>query len=229
MKRFLNNLLSNPLVVYYVRYFRNVKLMRAVVGVSIGRNASVVGSSLSEYVAIGDDVSLVNCKIGRCTYLSKGGVVAYTEIGKFCSIGPDLRVGLGRHPTSWVSTHPIFYSDLAQCGVVFRALSIFEEQRLTIVGNDVWIGARVTIMDGVKIGDGAIIAAGAVVTRDVAPYSVVAGVPARHIRFRCDPVLVEKIQAIAWWDWPLTELEGAADMFIQEPEIFVRHFSVAGV
>lgn len=156
---------------------------------------------------------VVGSNIGRCTYIG-GGRVQSCDMGSFCSIGPRTRIGgLGRHPTNWISTHPAFFSPLAQAGFTFCDRSYFDELRRVSIGNDVWVGAGAMVLDGVKIGDGAIVAAGAVVTRDVAPYAIVGGVPAHVIRYRFDDATIALLLDLNWWDWPLDELERAAHLF----------------
>jgi acetyltransferase-like isoleucine patch superfamily enzyme len=122
-------------------------------------------------------------------------------IGKFCSIGPEFKCGIGKHPSQkYVSTSPVFYSNGGQLPLSFVSKNYFDEYDTTIIGNDVWIGSDVIIMDGVNIGDGAIIASGAVVTKDVEPYSVVGGIPARHIRYRFNPEEIAFLLDFKWWD-----------------------------
>jgi acetyltransferase-like isoleucine patch superfamily enzyme len=138
-------------------------------------------------------------------------------MGSFCSVGARTRIGgLGKHPTKWISTHPVFYSPLKQTGISFCKESHFDENQMVSVGSDVWIGAGVLVLDGVKIGDGAIVAAGAVVTRDVEPYAIVGGVPARLIRYRYDADTIQKLVKLRWWDWSLEKLEKSAHLFRHE-------------
>lgn len=128
------------------------------------------------------------CKIGKMTYIGSSCSLLYTKIGKYCSIAGNVKTIIGEHPAhDWVSTHPAFYSTNCVCGKTFSKTKQFKEQKYTDepnnimvdIGNDVWIGSEALIMNGVKIGDGAIIAAGAVVTKDVSPYTIVGGVPAK--------------------------------------------------
>lgn len=148
-------------------------------------------------------------KIGRHSYVASARIVN-TTIGTFCSIGPGVKIGgLGIHPTDCLSTHPAFYSTLMQSGKTFATTNLFEELKSNTVGNDVWIGARVLVLDGISIGDGAIVAAGAVVTKNVPPYSIVGGVPARLIRSRFGSAEIEFLLKWQWWNLPdgvLTQL-----------------------
>lgn len=146
--------------------------------------------------------------IGRFSYISSRTRIGDAVIGRFCSIGPDSQIGgLGIHPTDGISTHPAFYSKAKQAGYSFVEVSRFTEVKPVKIGNDVWIGARVTILDGCHVGDGAIIAAGAVVTKDVPPYSIVGGVPARFLKMRKSSEYIEKIRADPWWDWPISKIQ----------------------
>ena len=141
-------------------------------------------------------------KIGRGSYgvplvhPSFGGAVL--QIGSFCSISSNVQIYLGgEHRTDWVTTSPL--------NTFFEEKGKYEHERTkgdVIIGNDVWLCANTTILSGVTIGDGAVIANGAVVSRDVEPYSITAGNPARHLRFRFSADIVSALVDIAWWDWP---------------------------
>lgn len=155
--------------------------------------------------------------VGKYTYIA-GARVQSASIGNFCSIGPRSRIGgLGHHPTKWVSSHPVFFSTLKQANVSFSQDNYFKESADVHIGNDVWIGAGVLVLDGVTIGDGAVLAAGAVVTGDVEPYSVVGGVPAKHIKYRFHPDTIRELIDISWWDWPDEVLEQNAHLIRTEP------------
>lgn len=145
---------------------------------------------------------LSNVSLGRRTYVAGGALIRDTTIGRYCSIGPHVSIVLGRHKVDRnVSTYPAFFSlDDRGCMCSFVESTRFEEIRGVRIGNDVWVGARALIIDGCSIGDGAVIAAGAVVTKDVAPYAVVGGVPARILRMRFPEHLVKKLLALKWWD-----------------------------
>ncbi|MBJ2172616.1 CatB-related O-acetyltransferase [Aureibaculum sp. A20] len=142
---------------------------------------------------------MTNSKIGNHSYVNSKTSVNRTSIGKFCSIGSNVVFGLGKHPTTIISTHPAFYSN-NKSFKTFADKVYFKEYENIKIGNDVWIGYNSIIMDGVNIGNGAIIAAGAVVTKDVKPYEVVGGVPARHIKYRFTHDMINLIEKTEWWN-----------------------------
>jgi len=134
--------------------------------------------------------------------VQRNSIVNNAELGTFCSIAMGVTIGLGQHPTDYVSSHPAFYSRTQPIAKTFSKKNIFEPFKKTVTGHDVWIGQNALIMDGVNIGTGAIIAAGAVVTKDVPEYAIVAGVPAKIIRYRFDEDLRQKLTHTKWWDKP---------------------------
>lgn len=158
-------------------------------------------SRFGQYNTLYEGAALTQVKLGSYSYVGANSRLLRVTVGKFCCIGPDVIAGLGRHPSSdFVSIHPVFYSPNAKVGTTFADRSYFDETDHIMVGNDVWIGARAIIVDGVSICDGAIIAAGAVVTRDVPPYAIVGGVPAKIIRYRFAPHQIDALLASKWWD-----------------------------
>ncbi len=156
---------------------------------------------------------LVQTGLGRFSYIA-GAKAGYATIGAFCSIGPEAIIGgLGSHPTNFLSTHPAFFSVRMQAGRTFVHHNLFEELKHTSIGNDVWVGTRAIILDGVNVSDGAVIAAGALVTKDVPPYAIVAGVPARIIKFRFSDFAISELLRWKWWDLPEAVLAKLASQF----------------
>lgn len=132
------------------------------------------------------------------------------KIGKFCSIASGatfIMAGNQGHRYDWISSYPFYYSKLNE-----GAKDGFKRAGDTIVGNDVWIGTEAMIMPGVKIGDGAVIAARAVVTKDVEPYCIVGGNPARKIKSRFQKHQVEKLMEMKWWDWDIDTIKKNMDL-----------------
>lgn len=167
---------------------------------------------------IGKDSNINASSFGRHTYVVNARIIR-AEIGMFCSIGPEVNIGgLGSHPTNYISTHPIFYSPLCQSGKSFATNSDFEELKSVHIGNDVWIGARALILDGVHIGDGAIIAAGAVVAKDVPPYAIVGGVPAKVIRYRFSEDVIHALLNWQWWSLTDEVLKKFANEFCRHEQ-----------
>lgn len=146
----------------------------------------------------------------------------FGKVGRFSSIAGNVKVIGGKHPSNtFVSTHPAFFSLLKQNGETFVHTQKFKENAFAdesnkfpvVIGNDVWIGEGVSILPGIKIGDGAIIAAGATVTKDVEPYSVVGGVPAKLIKKRFTEEETEFLINFKWWDRPIAWIKQNADLF----------------
>lgn len=169
--------------------------------VKIAPGARIAFSSqLEGYNRIGAN-SFFAGELGYASYIGESCHIV-ANIGKFCSIASRVVTVRGGHPTKdWVSTHPAFFSTQKQCGMTFVAEEKFAENTPPItIGNDVWIGDSTLLMDGITIGDGAIIAAGAVVIKDVEPYTIVGGVPAREIRKRFSEESVQKLLELQWWN-----------------------------
>lgn len=165
-----------------------------------------------------------NSKIGDYTYISQNGYISETIIGKFCSVGPNLVCGWGIHPTSAISTHPMFYSTEKQNGMTLSMTKKIDERKIITIGNDVFIGANVTILDGVTIGDGAVIGAGAVVSKDIPPYAVAVGCPIKILRYRFNEEIRNKLLLSRWWDFDEQHLRDV-EKLIFDVESFLEKYS----
>ena len=185
------------------------------------RGKSIINSCIDKTSVINAGCNVCNTSMGRYSYCGYDCEIYDAEIGKYCSIAGQVYIGGSEHPLSWVSTSPVF-QDAGRSDPPKR----FCRKRLpacktTTIGNDVWIGYRAIIKQGVKIGDGAVVASGAVVTKDVAPYSIVGGCPAKHIRFRFSENIVNELLSLKWWNLPDEEILGVAK-YIDNPLLFIE-------
>ena len=168
-----------------------LRIMNAGTPIRIGKHVTIYsGAKIRGEVSIGD-----------FTYIGHGAKISNASIGQFVAIGPEVIIGGGRHPTRrFVSVHPVFYSLRRQSLITFSDANYFDETQPVSIGNDVWIGARAIVLDGITIGDGAVVGAGAVVTHDVAPYAIVGGVPAKIIRYRFTEEQRRFLLEFRWWN-----------------------------
>jgi Acetyltransferase (isoleucine patch superfamily) len=172
------------------------------------------GCCINEQCQISKDTHLlsdsifINCKIDSYSYVGKNCLLQNVDMGKFCSIANDVFIGLGKHPTDLISTSTLFYRTKNTLNIkVVEKDYEFEEYTQIKIGHDVWIGARAIVLDGVKVHNGAIIAANSVVTKDVPPYAIVGGVPAKIIKYRFPENKIEELLKSSWWDLPLNEIK----------------------
>lgn len=186
------------------------------------RGSSVKGSFVHKTSKIEAGSSFINSNMDRHSFCGYDCDIYHTKIGSFCSIANGVVIGGGKHPTDWVGMSPVFYEGKDS---VKEKFSTFKREKplLTSIGNDVWIGRNVIIKEGVKIGHGSVIGMGSIVTKDVLPYSILGGNPAKLIRMRFDNNIIENLLRIKWWDFPDDKLEFYATN-IQKPSIFIEQY-----
>lgn len=182
---------------------------------SIHPSAVVTASRLGRYTEVGARTRLSDTSMDDYSYVVEDAQIDMSRIGKFCSIAAKTRINPGNHP----------YWRASQAHFLYRASKYFpgepdeatffdwRRSHAVVVGHDVWIGHGAVILAGKSVGTGAVVAAGAVVTKDVEPYAIVGGNPARVIRRRFEPRIGERLMALAWWDWDHDRLRVALPAF----------------
>lgn len=180
-------------------------------------------SVLKGYNVIFANTVVVNSTIGEHSFVQKNSRILNADIGKFCSISSRVSIGLGRHSTTTVSSHPAFYSSTQPVAKNFSKTDNYVPFKRIKIGHDVWLGENVMVMDGVKIGNGAVIAMGSVVTGNVPDYAVVAGNPARVFMSRFDEETKKRLLESRWWDMSDEWLEKNCASF-SDPQKFLSLF-----
>lgn len=202
----IKNILSLPL-----RIFSKVSIF-----------AIIQNSSIHKTSAISSGTKFYRSSIDKYSYVGRNNFIIDTKIGKFCSIAPGCNIGGTGHPIDWVSTSSVFHKwdNILKKNFSRHEYDIFSK---TEIGNDVWIATNAMIRSGVKISDGAVIGMGAVITKDVGPYEVWVGNPARCIKKRFDNESIEKLLSIEWWEFDENELEERS-MYFNDTNRFINEF-----
>jgi phosphonate metabolism protein (transferase hexapeptide repeat family) len=175
----------------------------------IHETSRVRDSVLGPWTDIGPNCSISESTVGDYTYCAGDVSIIYSEVGKFGSIASHVRLNPGNHPMQRVTQHHMTYRRIQYGFDETDDAAFFDWRRAdkVTIGHDVWIGHGAVVLPGVSVGTGAVIGACAIVTKDVAPYTIVVGVPAKPLRLRFSEDAIEKLQAIAWWDWTREQLE----------------------
>lgn len=174
----------------------------------VGSGTYISKSKFEKNCSVGNDCKVTATVVGKYSYITEGARITHAKIGNFCSIGPNLRIGMPSHPIKkFVSSSPVFHAKHTNMNVSFVKKNEFlthkyiDKKKLFFVEieNDVWIGANVTIMDGVKISNGAVIGANSLVTKSVPPYAAVMGTPAKIAKFRFTKSKIKQLLNLEWW------------------------------
>jgi len=199
--------------------------------VFLAKNARVWQTSFEGNNVVGEGVRIRTSSVGLGSYFASDCRVSGAQIGRFCSIGSQVLVSSGEHPTDFASTHPAFYSQIKQAGFTFSKQARFTEFPLipglpyqVVIGHDVWIGNRAIIMNGVQIGHGAIVGAGAIVTQNLEPYGIYVGIPASLKRYRFNDGIRNSLLESEWWKKDWMWLQNHAHLF-SNIQLFLREFS----
>lgn len=189
---------------YRLKYFKK--------HVNIAPWVSLSQVKFGEYANVAHHAQIANSKIGKRTSIGRYTKIRNAEIGSYCSVSWDITIGAISHPMDHLSSHSFWYrKKFGLCDQDFQF-----DSKTTFIGNDVWIGCNVVIMPGVKIGDGAVIGAGSVVTKDVPPYAIFVGNPARQLRFRFNEAERKYLEDLAWWEWSDEKIKENISLF-QKP------------
>lgn len=180
----------------------------------IDPSASILHSQLGKWTQIGARCQIEETLFGDYSYAMEDCQIIYAEIGKFCSIASHTRINPPNHPTWRATSHHFTYrSRFYGFGEDDEQIFQWRRGNKVVIGHDVWIGHGVTVLPGIQIGTGAVIGAGSVVTKPVAPYTIIAGNPARLIRRRVSEKVEASLMSIQWWHWPHDELLKAINDF----------------
>lgn len=203
-----------PIVHYLKGIAKNLFNPRISIFAIVSANANI-----DKTVCIYRGVKVNKASIGAYTYIAAHTEIENANIGKFCSIADHCRIGMGAHTLKCLSTSPLFTQKRNGCQTVWTEKNVGDKtlaENTVYVGNDVWIGSHVLINGGVTIGNGAVIGAGAVVVKNVPPYAVMGGVPAKVIRYRFSEDMIAKLEEIHWWNMSEDFLKSKIDVFQNE-------------
>lgn len=198
-----NSVVSDNIQVYFRAYIVDSEVNKKCI---IGENSRVRQSYLKEYVRIDRNNLIMGCNVGRYSYTGPFNMIFNSVIGDFCSISYGVTIGPPDHDFSRISTHPFLHNQEYDILNNEDLMPVSKFDRPCEIGADVWIGCNATILRGVKIGCGAVIGANALVRKDVPPYAIVGGVPAKIIKYRFPQNIIDQLLQIEWWTWDIERI-----------------------
>ncbi|MFE8048555.1 DapH/DapD/GlmU-related protein [Brenneria goodwinii] len=197
-------------------YYSGAKIKGSLIGnyCSVGEFSRVYESSFSDYVRIDRNNFIRNSYIGLCTYTGQFTTIMNCSIGNFCSISWGVTIGPGEHDYHRVTSHDFLYNPIYGIKPNTEIKEVYDRfEKPLHIGNDVWIGTNVSVLRGISIGDGAVVGANSVVVHDVPPYAIVAGCPARVIKYRFNEEQIKSLIDIAWWNLPINVIKDNFSVF----------------
>ncbi len=191
---------------------------------NISSSSVIKDCSFGEYVEIGSNNNIQDSIIDDYSYTSENCQIIHSTIKKFVNIASYVRLNPSPHPMSWASQHHMQYRrEMFGFGIDDEDFFDWRKERRVEIGNDVWLGHNVVIMGDVNIGNGAVIGSSAVVTKDIPPFAIAVGNPAKVIRYRFDEDTINALQSIAWWDWDYEKIKDSIDDF-KSIELFIKKY-----
>lgn len=174
-------------------------------------DCAISESDFGAYTEVGQGSRIANSRFGAYSYCDRYCDIANAEIGKFANIASFVRIGATDHPLDRASLHHFMYRSASYWADAEDDADWFARRasRKAVIGHDTWIGHNAQVKPEVRVGNGAVIASGAIVTRNVPPYAIVAGIPAKPVRDRLPRDLAERVEALGWWDWDHAALRAA--------------------
>ena len=212
----MNNIIKDSEIAKNAKLFNNIRVVNSIIkeGATIGDDCDIDGVIMHTKTELGRRNLIRNTEIARGSYTGTNTIIKSTNIGRYCCISWNVSIGGGRHNYEHISMYTDYWYKRT-FGIEYNNDDI--KPNKTIIGNDVWVGANANVIGGVNIGDGCVIGAGAVVTKDIPPYSIAVGVPAKIIKKRFDDEIIELLESIQWWNWSEDNIKKNISFLRNEP------------